>query len=132
LSAVDTTETPAKTPQDIFTENVKTIFHAIANVMPFRFEREAEIFHAAIDKVDTALEDLFAPIATIGAPSAASDLQVEVDELKKLVTQLLAAQGVTTSVTAPAVVETPVVAEPVASPTPDPVPVPEPIVTPGS
>lgn len=132
------TETAAevKTPDPF--ANVGAILHKIIDILPLRFEREVEIFHSAIDKIATATDDLFAPVEVIPAAGGGPDtsaLEKEVQDLKVMVSQLVAAQqNATPAVVEPASVET-AVETPVEAPvttTPDPVPVPAPVITPGA
>ena len=119
----------SKTPDPF--ANVGAILHKIIDILPLRFEREVEIFHSAIDKIATATDDLFAPVAVIPAAGGGPDtsaLEKEVQDLKAMVSQLVAAQQNVTPVVETSTVETPV--DPPV--TPDPVPVPAPVITPGA
>ena len=119
----------SKTPDPF--ANIGAILHKIIDILPLRFEREVEIFHSAIDKIATATDDLFAPVAVIPAAGGGPDtsaLEKEVQDLKAMVSQLVAAQQNATPV-----VETSTTEAPVDPPvTPDPVPVPPPVITPGA
>lgn len=119
----------SKTPDPF--ANVGAILHKIIDILPLRFEREVEIFHSAIDKIATATDDLFAPVAVIPAAGGGPDtsaLEKEVQDLKAMVSQLVAAQQNATPVVETSTTETPV--DPPV--TPDPVPVPPPVITPGA
>lgn len=123
----------SKTPDPF--ANIGAILHKIIDILPLRFEREVEIFHSAIDKIATATDDLFAPVAVIPAAGGGPDtsaLEKEVQDLKAMVSQLVAAQqnAVVWAGVEPASVET-AVKTPV-TPAPDPVPVPAPVITPGA
>ena len=119
----------SKTPDPF--ANIGAILHKIIDILPLRFEREVEIFHSAIDKIATATDDLFAPVAVIPAAGGGPDtsaLEKEVQDLKAMVSQLVAAQQNATPVVETSTVETPV--DPPV--TPDPMPVPAPVITPGA
>ena len=104
---------------------------AVVLVSHLRFEREVEIFHSAIDKIATATDDLFAPVAVIPAAGGGPDtsaLEKEVQDLKAMVSQLVAAQQNATPV-----VETSTESGVTGGSTGGSiVPVPAPVITPGA